>query len=197
MEAPIGQPPADLVELGRVAGAYGLRGWIRIEPYSVQSAVLLRTRQWWLVPDGKSPEQGLSVRILKSRTQGSAIVAHPEGCDDRDAAEAWRKQRVWVSRATFPPPEEDEYYWVDLIGCQLYGQDGESPVLLGEVTDVTDNGAHAVLHVACMEAHEDGLRPVLDAKGKPCEVLVPFVAAHVHTVDLALRRIDTDWPVAF
>lgn len=195
MKAAIGPMPADLVELGRVVGAYGLRGWIKVEPYSAQADVLLRVRNWWLKRDG--PDQAEQVRILNSRPQGTTVVAHPEGCHDRDRAAALRGYRVWVARAEFPAPATDEYYWVDLIGCLLYGKDGDAPVLLGRVTDVADNGAHAVLQVVRLSpAPDDGeLQPLLDAKGREQEVLVPFVQAYVQNVDLPARRIDTDWPV--
>jgi 16S rRNA processing protein RimM len=70
--------------------------------------------------------------------------------------------------------------------------------LLGVVHEVVDNGAHALLKVHRQQAQE-AAEPLalLDAKGKPQEILVPFVAAHVQHVDIAARRIDTDWPVDF
>src|SRR5690606_37516345 len=86
-----GTPPDDLVELGRVAGAYGVQGWIKIEPHAAQSQALLRVREWWLrrddaPPAGKGSPGGVSpvapaaaVQVLKSRTQGSTIVAQLAG----------------------------------------------------------------------------------------------------------------------
>ena len=72
------------------------------------------------------------------------------------------------------------------------------PCLLGRVDQVLDNGAHAVLQVALGAADADGVfQPVNDAKGRPRQVLVPFVAAHVQHVDLQARRIDSDWPLDF
>lgn len=194
MNVAVGSVPADLVELGRVVGAYGLRGWVKVEPHSAQGEVLLRVRDWWLRQDGPQAGPAAPVRMLQARTQGSTIVAHPEGSNDRDQAAAWRGYRVWVSRAAFPAPEADEYYWVDLIGCLVYGQDDERPVLLGKVADVADNGAHAVLQVLRLSG-EDDPQPLLDGKGRALEVLVPFVSAYVQNVDLSARRIDTDWPL--
>lgn len=197
-----GTPPADLVELGRVAGAYGVQGWIKIEPYTAQSQVLLRVQEWWLRRDAPgaaaqvAASQANEVRVVKSRTQGSTIVAQLAGIGDRDQAEVLRGNRVWVSRAAFPAAQTDEYYWVDLIGCLLYGQDDDRSLLLGRVSEVTDNGAHGVLHVVRL-ADTPEQEPLLDAKGRALETLVPFVSAHVHHVDLAARRIDTDWPADF
>src|SRR3546814_10601219 len=68
--------------------------------------------------------------------------------------------------------------------------------LIGQVLDVIDNGAHAVLRVARAELDAEGNLVFLQTdKGKSIEVLVPFVAAHVHTVDLAEQRLDSNWPV--
>lgn len=189
-----GTPPADLVELGRIAGAYGVQGWVKVEPYTAQSQVLLRVREWWLRRDTPANAQTSAIKVVKSRTQGSTIVAQLTGIDDRDQAGALRGARVWVPRAAFPAADADEYYWVDLIGCLLYGHQDDHPALLGRVSDVSDNGAHAVLHVTRL-TDEPEPRPLLDPKGREQETLVPFVSAHVHAVDLAARRIDSDWPV--
>lgn len=97
-------------------------------------------------------------------------------------------------RGSFPAPEEDEYYWVDLIGCSLYTTANGDAALIGVVDEVLDNGAHAVLKVLCQKVGADGPEPILNAKGKPAEMLVPFVRAHIQAVDLAARRIDSDWP---
>lgn len=206
------QVPADLVELGRIVSAYGIRGWVKIQPHSAQAEVLLSARQWWLArpapvavragtPAAGVPLQASPVAVLAARAHGSSVVAQLEGVDDRNQAEAMQGRHVYVPRSLFPAPEEGEYYWVDLVGCLLYGeQDGES-VLLGRVSEVTDNGVHAILKVARLAPADPAsggeAAPVLDAKGRPAELLVPFVGAHVREVDLAGRRIDTDWPADF
>jgi len=197
--------PSDLIELGRIVAAYGIRGWVKIQPHSAQADVLLGTGCWWLkapVPvhggAGALP-YARRARVQASRTQGAAVVAQMDLSPDRDAAESYKGYTVWVPRSEFPAPDTDEYYWVDLIGCRLYGaaEDGGS-ALMGLVQDVADNGAHAVLRVARAGLDAQGAPvPLLDAKGHPMEVLVPFVAAHIQAVDLAARRIDSDWPLDF
>ena len=124
-------------------------------------------------------------------------MAQLQGITDRDQAEALRGHSVQAPRGSFPAPEEDEYYWVDLIGCALYSSANGEPALIGVVGEVLDNGAHAVLKVSLQKVGADGPEPILDAKGRPAEMLVPFVRAHIHAVDLAARRIDSDWPAEF
>jgi len=195
--------PGDLVELGRITGAYGIRGWVKIQPHAAGSSTLLQAREWWLrrpVASAQADDHAPAwpVKVLKSRTQGSTIVGGLQGMNDRTQAEQLRGCTVWVSRSAFPAAEDDEYYWVDLLGCTVFGDHDGQCVLLGVVDDVTDNGAHAVLRVARQQLNEQGVaQPVLDAKGRNVESLVPFVSAHVHTVDLANRRLISNWPVEF
>ncbi|GAA4331754.1 ribosome maturation factor RimM [Pigmentiphaga soli] len=190
-------PPADLVDVGRVAEAYGVRGGIKVQPYSPQSEALLTSPSWWL-RKGAGPVYRATVS--KARRHGAAVTASWEGVADRDQAQAWRGWEVAVPRSAFPPPAEGEFYWVDLIGCRLIGLDADgAKVVLGTVAEVTDNGAHAILRVERVEPVAPGgtLRPLLDGKQRVREVLVPFVDAFIRDVDLAARQIDSDWPADF
>jgi 16S rRNA processing protein RimM len=202
-ETPGSETPGDLVELGRVASAYGVKGWVKIQPYSSQAEVLLNAATWWLkAPAPLSRAGALSspspVKVLACRAHGSSVVANLGGVDDRTRAESLKGYGIWVSRSAFPSSDPDEYYWVDLVGCCLWGERDGVPELIGTVSEVLDNGAHAVLRVARMAAGPGGELAVLeDSRGRALEVLVPFVAAHVHHVDLAARRLDSDWPVDF
>ncbi|MEI2416112.1 ribosome maturation factor RimM [Orrella sp. JC864] len=197
--------PADLVELGRVVSAYGVRGWVKVQPHSSQAEVLLAARRWWLArPPAPAagavpacPPAGAlrAVAVQSARPQGATVVAALEGVADRDQAQALRGLSVLVPRSDFPALEAGEYYWIDLIGCLVWGEDAGEPVLLGRVRGVTENGAHALLQVLRLQRQADGqLQPLLSAKGREQEILVPFVDAHLRSVDLAARRIDTDWP---
>ena len=197
------QAPADLVELGRIVSAYGVRGWVKVQPHSSNSQVLLKSKTWWL--QAPVPKIGLgalslpySVGVVACRPQGATVVAQLDAVAHRDQAEALKGHTVWVPRADFPPADDNEYYWVDLIGCRLFGDHDGQAALIGQVVDVVDNGAHAVLRVArATFDNEDNLVLLQTPRGKPIEVLVPFVAAHVHTVDLAAKRLDSNWPVEF
>ena len=198
--------PDDLVELGRIVSAYGIKGWIKIQPFSAQADVLRDTALWWLtrpVPlagQGVVSSSAFSMKVQAVRPQGSFLVAQLQGLDDRDEAEALKGHVISVSRSLFPAAEEDEYYWVDLIGCSLMGvDDAGEPALIGEVQEVLDNGAHGVLKVHLQRRPDPAQPPVpvLTAKGRPEEMLVPFVGAHIQSVDLSARLIHSDWPVDF
>jgi 16S rRNA processing protein RimM len=207
--------PNDLVELGRIVSAYGVRGWVKAQPHSSQSTVLRAAPVWWLCPPSgplaatadSSSSASLPVSVLsrctphavkQCRPQGLTVVAELDGVPDRDVADSKRGYIVYVSREYFPQAQSDEYYWVDLIGCQVFSE-GK---LIGQVLEVLDNGAHAILRIERFvvtadadPGSETGPVPMLDAKGRPQEMLVPFVAAHVQHVDIKKRRIETDWPL--
>lgn len=196
--------PEDLIELGRIVSAYGIRGWVKIVPHSAQAEVLLAAKGWWLkapVPvlgDAGASSYVRAVRVLECRTQGTTVVAQLDLAPDRNGAETLKGHTVWVSRRLFPPSADDEYYWIDLIGCRLFGQHQGQPGLIGEVLEVADNGAHAVLRVGRAALDEQGgLTPLLGTNGRTLEVLVPFVRAHIQAVDIAGKRIESDWPVDF
>lgn len=193
--------PDDLVELGRIVSAYGVRGWIKIQPHSVNGPVLLNATAWWLRSPAPLGEAGVlpsasCVQILASRMHGATVVAQLDSVHDRDQAEELKGTTVWVPRSAFPPIEEDEYYWIDLIGCLLYGQDNDQTALIGQVRSVIDNGAHAVLQVARATQDPSGQLIFQQTdKGREVEVLVPFVSAHVHTVDLPNKTLHSNWPL--
>jgi 16S rRNA processing protein RimM len=194
--------PDDLIELGRIAAAYGVKGWVKVQPYSAHAEVLLNTASWWLkAPVPLAGAGALShpapVEVLACRLHGASLAASLKGVADRSQAESLKGYGVWVSRAVFPSSEPDEYYWVDLIGCRLWGLRDNAPEPIGCVTDVVDNGAHAILRVARAAPEAvDGAAPAA-GRARVDEVLVPFVAAHIRHVDLTARRIDSDWPVDF
>lgn len=172
--------PDDAVELGRIAGAYGVQGWLRLQPYSDDPRVLLEAPCWLLKPPDPAERHvrlPASLTILESRRHGEAVVARAAEVGDRDAAEALRGARVCVSRASFPAPQADEFYWHDLIGLAVVNRQG---VALGTVAGLLDTGAHSVLRVAPPE-------------GAARERLIPFVAAYIDDVKLSERRIEVDW----
>jgi 16S rRNA processing protein RimM len=197
--------PDDLIELGRVLGAHGIKGWLKIQPFSSDSSALASATKWWLA-DPQSPLAPTDAHIstfvpapvVWAKSHGNFFLASLKNTTDRNAAEALKGQRIFVSRADFPKPVKDEYYWVDLIGCRVTTSESGESAPLGVVESIIENPAHSILSVRQQTVGEDGVWcDRLDAKGKPVITLIPFVAAHVQSVDLAERVIATDWPRDF
>lgn len=193
--------PEDAVEVGRIADAWGIKGGVKVQPYSSDPQALFSSRRWYLQPALSSRPQGQSqgkvggvlsstvlpslLKITQAREQGDFVVAQAQEITDRSMAESLRGARVFIARHSFPSAGEDEYYWVDLIGLQVFNRDNE---LLGVIEDLLDTGPHCVLRV----------KPPADLKVAPADKggedrLIPFVSAFVDAVDLPNRRVTVDW----
>ncbi|CAN5133382.1 ribosome maturation factor RimM [soil metagenome] len=163
--------PADLVVVARVEDAFGIRGAIRVVPFGDADA-LLKVDRWWIGPQEGAAK---SYRMTDAKRHGPVLVAQLDGMADRNLAEALRGQQVSLERSRFPALDEDEQYWVDLIGCDVLDVDGQPR---GKVVELTENGAHSILHVL--------------TSGGSTE-LVPYVDAYVRDTDMAERRVVLDW----
>ncbi len=192
-EAPV---PADAVEVGRIVGAWGVQGAIKVKPFSADPQALFSTKRWRVQPPlspaapGPKPTAApiwpTLLRIVQAREQGDHVVATVQDLADRDAAQALAGARLFVSRASFPTPGEDEFYWVDLIGLAVRNREG---LELGSVAGLIETGPTCVLQVRAMfDGGEDG-----DATESPPECLIPFVSAYVDRVDLPGRCVYVDW----
>jgi 16S rRNA processing protein RimM len=181
--------PGDAVEVARIAGAWGVKGWIKVQPFATDPQALYSSRRWFLrPPEGAVPGPAPAappplLRVIQARAHGEFVVAQVHDVGDRSAAEALRGARVFVGRASFPTAGSDEYYWVDLIGLTVVDRAGQT---LGRVVGLLDTGPHSVLRVA-PEGGPQG------AAAEEAERLIPFVAAYVDDVDLAARRLTVDW----
>ena len=173
--------PRDAVEVGRIADAWGIKGWFKVLAYSSSPEALFSSKQWYLLPGEKGAKNFVGTRKLllkETKDHSGGVVASAHAVEDRGAAQALRGARVFVARSSFPSTTVDEYYWVDLIGLDVVNRAGVS---LGNVTELLSSSAQAVL---VMQYQSDG---------KVLERMVPFVSVYVDAVDLAARRITVDW----
>jgi 16S rRNA processing protein RimM len=169
--------PADAIEVGRIADAWGIKGWFKVLPHSAQPEALFSSKRWFLQPPG-SATGAFRLAIREAKEHSDCIVASSDEVPDRNAAEALRGARVFVPRSSFPTAGDDEYYWVDLLGLSVVNREG---VALGTVRELLSSGPQTTL---VLVAEEDG---------KPVERMVPFVSVFVDKVDLAGRLITVDW----
>ena len=167
--------PARRVTLGRVAGVYGVHGWVKVQSFTRPAENLLDYPRWWLA--GPEPYEA---HLIEGRLHGGGLVVKLSDAaglpiEDRDIAAALVGTEVQVERAALPEPEPGRYYWADLIGLEVVSTSGKP---LGRVAAMIDNGAQDVL--------------VLDHGGQ--ERLIPFVAGPIiRSVDLPQKRIVADW----
>jgi 16S rRNA processing protein RimM len=151
--------------MGRVAGSYGVRGWIRVAPHSGDPQGLLGLGRWHVGAGEYAVEA--------ARAHSGALLAKLGGVDSREAARRLKGAAVRVPRAALPQAPSGTYYWSDLVGLEVVNTRGAE---LGAVKRMFHNGAHDVMELA-------GAGPRL----------VPWVAQVVRRVDLEAGRIEVDW----
>ena len=206
--------PADAIEVGRIADAWGIKGWFKVLPHSAQPEALFSSKRWFIQPSSgpagaRSAATAVSRKteafllpIREAKEHSDCIVATSPEVPDRTAAEALRGASIFVARSSFPTAAEDEYYWVDLIGLSVVNREG---VTLGTVRELLAGGSQTTLVLESEEfpvaAEADETADGAEAAEKPAvanakvvvERMIPFVSAFVDKVDLAGRTITVDW----
>jgi len=155
--------------MGRVVGAFGLNGWVKVKVFT-ESADTLGTFPVWLVQLG---DRWREMALEDFEVHSKGPVAKLAGCDDRNAADALRGADVAVTREALGDAEDGTLYWVDLVGLEVVDEGGTR---LGEVEGLFESGETSVLVV----------------KGAK-ERLIPFVPEYVKAVDREARRITVAW----
>jgi 16S rRNA processing protein RimM len=163
--------PANLIDMGYIATAFGIQGWVKIKVATEYADSLNDYSQIFLrLVDGNIVQQ----KIEDGFAREGVFHAKFAGITNRDQAFALKGATVLVDRQEFPSLDANEYYWVDLIGLAVVNQQGHS---LGTVKNLMETGANDVLVVI------DGTT----------QRLIPFVAQYVVNVDMANKQISVDW----
>lgn len=158
------------VVLGRIAGLFGVRGWVKVYSYTEPREALLGYRHWLLSDNDGWREAA----VAEGRRHGKTIIARIEGYIEREQAAGLVGAEIAVPRKELPETEAGHYYWSDLEGLKVVHRDGTE---LGRVAHLLETGANDVMVV----------------KGER-ERLIPFVMSDiVLDVDLEQGRIDVDW----
>ena len=159
----------DLICVGHVLGAQGLKGWVRVYSHTSPRENIVNYSPWWL-----EREDGYEAFEIEGRKHGKYVLARMQGVEDRNAAEALIGRRLYIRTEQLPSLEADEYYWSDLIGMTVETLEAEP---LGRVSSMLETGADDVM--------------VLEGDRQR---LIPFVLDDiVREVDLANRRLVVDW----
>ena len=164
-----------MLVMGRIVAPFGVKGWVRIQPFSDDLSSWRKLPKLWLCAnENADATQWQAVTVKACRAHGKGLVASFDEVPNRTAAEALGRMFVGAEREALPEPSGGEYYWADLIGLEVRNTVGEA---LGRVGGLLETGAHDVLRVEFAEG----------------ERLIPFVAAHVQRVDLTAGTITVEW----
>ncbi|MBF6057203.1 ribosome maturation factor RimM [Thiomicrorhabdus heinhorstiae] len=157
--------------VGQINGVFGVHGWVKIFSDTEPRENIFSYSPWWIKRKGEWLE--VKVEDFKGQQGGKALVAKLDIIEDRDLAREYMGCEIAIDRTQLRS-DDNEFFWIDLIGCQVENLQGE---VLGEVTDLIETGAHDVLRV----------------KGATQE-LIPYVLDEfIIEVDIANKRIKVDW----
>lgn len=166
-----GPPGRDSLIMGRVIGAHGLQGWLKVLSHTEPPENLLRYRVWTLRDaDGASR----SYELVDAEFDGRWLRARLLGVEDRDAAELLRGRDIEVARAELPATAAREYYRDDLLGFRVRNRAGTE---LGQLSHYVEAPAAAVMVIRGTKEH-----------------WVPATPPHLVRVDLEQGEIEVDWP---
>lgn len=161
-----------LILVGRVAGAFGVKGEVRVTAYTARPEALLAYR------DLKRQDGSPALTLVSGRAQKGDLVARAKEIATKEEADALRGLLLHVSREALPEPDDDEFYLADLIGLSAVTPEGET---LGRVKAVQDFGAGDILEID-------------PARGGQSWYL-PFTRECAPVVDIAGGRITVVRPV--
>lgn len=158
------------VLLGRVAGLFGVKGWVKVHSFTEPREAILNYRHWSLMQNNAWRK----VQVAEGKRHGKSVIARLDGVDEPEQANGLIGCDIAVLRGEMPKPEVGSYYWADLEGMRVVHRDG---IEIGTVAYLIETGAN----------------DVLVTKGER-ERLIPFVADEVILdVDFANRVITVDW----
>ena len=149
--------------MGRVAGSYGVRGWIKVE---APQQALAACKEWSI--------GGSAYPVEQVKEHSGTLLAKLAGLENREAVLKLKGSKVYVRRAALPQPEAGHYYLADLVGLEVVNEKGQ---VLGTVQRWLFNGAQDVMEVA----------------GDGKQRLLPWIPEVVRKVDLLKRQIEVEW----
>jgi 16S rRNA processing protein RimM len=171
----------DRIVVGRLGAVHGIKGWIKVNSFTDNAADIFGYQPLEINFKGKWQQ----VKFVEWRTQGTVFVAKLDVIGSREQAQAWVNCDIAIKADQLKDLPEDEFYWKDLIGCEVVNTKGYN---MGTVTGILETGSNDVLQVKANSK---------DAFGKK-ERLIPFVTEQfVINIDTAKQQITVDWDPDF
>lgn len=174
---------SNLINVGRVTGAHGIKGWVKIHSQTEPGDNIFNYEPWYV----KTAHGVKAIELVEWRNHGKGYVAQLKGIEDRNQAEAFCPVVIAVEKDKLPSLGKDDFYWFDLEGCRVISTFDDTKIDLGLVKRIMPTGANDVLVVA-------GDEHSLDQN----ERLIPYVLGQFVTqVNIEEKVIHVDWDPDF
>jgi len=164
----------DFLPIGKVVGAHGVRGTLRVYSYADGLAIFESGNPVWLIDAMGSPR---SYEIRWVQPHKRAVLFCLQTVDSRELAETLIGRKIYVRRSDLPELEEGTHYWFDLIGLSVESADGQ---YLGRLHSIIPTGSNDVY--------------VVKDSDRDREMLIPALASVVVAIDLEARTMKVDPP---
>jgi 16S rRNA processing protein RimM len=164
--------PENTLLIGKIVGAHGTDGVCKVASYAASLAIFEPGCRLWVETD-EAHFQAYEILWVKPHSK-SALMALRD-VNDRDAAETLRGGGLYIEKSRLPTLEDDHFYWFELIGMEVYTEDGR---FLGRLASILPTGSNDVYVV-----HHAGQ-----------ETLIPALASVVKRIDTAARRMEVILP---
>ncbi len=162
------------VIIGKFGSPHGIKGWVKVISYANPIENILNYLPWKVY----QAEEEILLEKVTGKVQGKNLIVSLAGCHDRDQAKTYTNLEIFIDRSQLPPSEENEFYWVDLIGLTVFNQAQEK---LGVVDSLFATGSNDVLVVK-------------DLSGR--EHYIPYLANVILDVDLNNKKMQVDWDLS-
>ncbi len=162
------------IELGKVVGVWGVKGWIKLHSYCRNRNDIANYSTWFLKSKNDDP---VSYEVLNCREQGQGIAAQLAGVNDPDQAALLNGKGIFVLRDDLPKLPDGQFYWQELIGLNVVNADQE----IGKVSSILETGANDVLVIK---------------RAKQNDALIPYIDEVIKAVDLEQGTMQVDWDPA-
>lgn len=154
------------LETGQITGTHGVRGEVRVHPWSDSPNFVTKFKRLYL--DGNGDKY---IDVERARAHGNMVIMKIKDVDDIPAAERLRNKVLFISRKD-AKLDKNAVFVQDLIGCSVY--DADTAACYGKINDVSQTGANDVWHIK----GEDG-----------GETLIPAIPDVVVEVDAENDRV--------
>lgn len=161
-----------LISIGKIVGTHGIKGYLKVISYAESTAPFADGKELALRQVGKPVAR---FRIESARPHKRGLLLALEGITSVDVAKEWVGYELCIERATLPEPEQDTYYWDQIIGLDVFTVDGRR---LGRIASIFPTGSNDVYVVR---------------EGKK-EILIPALESVVVDIDLATNALRVDLP---
>tara|TARA_B100000035_G_C21006278_1_gene557410 strand:- start:1246 stop:1728 length:483 start_codon:yes stop_codon:yes gene_type:complete len=156
--------------MGKVIGSHGVKGWLKIHPFTEKIETLSKYANWLISPDEKHWDD---IKVEKTIIKNNVFLVKLDNINDRNESDVLKKYMVGIRRNKLPKLKANSFYWSDLIGLNVESKDG---VKFGVVDSIMETGSNDVLVV----------------KGNN-EILIPYLPDVILSVDLKTKRVLVDW----